>query len=228
LTEAFTEIGRQFESSNPGTGVAFNFAGSQQLAQQIAQGAPADVLASADRKQMDAAIESGRVDSKHVQAFLTSQLVVITPKDNPADVQTLADLARPGLKLLLAAEAVPAGRYSLEFLDKASQDPNLGVAFKEAVLKNVISYEENVRAVLSKVQLGEADAGIVYSSDVASTDADEIGILEIPEAFNVVATYFIAPLSDSPAPDLADSFVDYVSSPAGGQILSRYGFLPVK
>lgn len=228
LTEAFTEIGRQFESSNPGTGVVFNFAGSQQLVQQIAQGAPADVFASADRKQMEAAIESGRVDSNHVQAFLTNQLVVITPKDNPADVQTLADLARPGLKLLLAAEAVPVGRYSLEFLDKASQDPKLGVAFKEAVLKNVISYEENVRAVLSKVQLGEADAGIVYSSDVASTGADEIGVLEIPDALNVVATYFIAPLSDSPAPDLADSFVDYVSSPAGGQILSRYGFLPVK
>jgi molybdate transport system substrate-binding protein len=228
LTEAFTELGGQFESENPGTEMTFNFAGSQQLAQQIAQGAPADVFASADRKQMDAAIEAGRVDSDNVQALITNQLVVITPKDNPADVQSLADLARPGMKMLLAAEAVPVGRYSLEFLDKASQDPELGAGFKEAVVKNVVSYEENVRAVLSKVQLGEADAGIVYTSDVASTGAGEIGTLEIPDSLNVVATYYIAPLEDSPAPDLARSFIDYVLSPPGQQILSSYGFLPVK
>jgi molybdate transport system substrate-binding protein len=228
LTEAFTELGGQFESENPGTEMTFNFAGSQQLVQQIAQGAPADVFASADRKQMAAAVESGRVDSDGVQTLLTNQLVVITPKDNPADVQSLADLARPGLKMLLAAEAVPVGRYSLEFLDKASQDPELGAGFKEAVVKNVVSYEENVRAVLSKVQLGEADAGIVYTSDVASTGAGALGTLEIPDSLNVVATYYIAPLEDSPAPDLARSFIDYVLSPPGQQILSSYGFLPVK
>jgi molybdate transport system substrate-binding protein len=130
-------------------------------------------------------------------------------------VQTLTDLTRPGLKLLLAAEAVPVGRYSLEFLNKASQDPELGAGFKEAVLRNVVSYEENVRAVLSKVQLGEADAGIVYTSDVASSDSGEIGAVEIPDALNVVATYYIAPLKDSPAPDLAGSFIDRVlSNPA--------------
>ncbi len=226
LTEAFTEIGEQFEAAHPGATVAFNFAASNHLAQQIGQGAPADVFASANRAQMQVAIDSGRIISGTQQTFVRNRLVLIFPKDNPAGIGALQDLAQPGLKLVLAAKEVPVGQYSLDFLDKAVQDAAFGAAYKEAVLKNVVSYEENVRAVLSKVALGEADAGIVYTSDLAGENAAQVGRLDISDNLNTIATYPIATLSDSSNADLAEAFVDYVLSQAGQDILSKYGFIP--
>lgn len=227
LTEGFTELGTLFENEHPGSHIVFNFAGSQQLAQQLGAGAPADVFASANATQMDAVIQAGRIDEAAPQQFARNRLVVIVPRDSAAGIETLQALAAPGHKLILATEAVPVGQYSLLFLDQASQDPAFGADFKAKVLANVVSYEENVRAVLSKVALGEADAGIVYTSDVPPDRADALRRLDIPDALNVVASYPIAPLADSAQPDLARAFVDTVLSAEGQQILERHGFIPV-
>lgn len=227
LTEAFSELGEIFEAQNPGVTVAFSFAGSQQLAQQLDQGAPADVFASASKKYMDAAVTSDRVAQTAPQIFVTNRLVVIFPKDNPAGLMELKDLAKAGLKLDLADASVPVGQYSLDFLDKASQDEAFGAAFKDDVLKNVVSYENNVKAVVTKVALGEADAGIVYVSDITADVAEQVGNLDIPDALNTIANYPIAAISDSQYPDLAAAFISLVLSPEGQQVLAKYNFIPV-
>jgi len=226
LTEPLNELILAFEQSHPGVRVIPNYAGSQQLAQQIAQGAPADVFASANQVQMEAAIESGRIQASEKRVLVNNRLVVILPSDNPGEIEALQDLARPGHSLILAAEAVPVGWYSLIFLEQASQNPEFGADYKDAALKNVVSYEENVKAVLSKIILGEADAGIVYSSDVSPSDTTKLVKLDIPDSLNVMAAYYVAPLSDSPVPDLARAFIDSLLAPAGQEVLSRFGFLP--
>jgi molybdate transport system substrate-binding protein len=227
LTEAFGEIGKLFEADHPGVTVLFNFAGSQQLAQQINEGAPADVLASANKKQMDALIEVGDIDSETQQIFARNRLVVIYPQDNPASVKVLNDLAKAGLKLVFAAQEVPVGQYSLDFLDKAAAEPAFGSAYQDDVLKNVVSYEDNVKAVLAKVALGEADAGIVYTSDISGRDGAKVGRLEIPDALNVIAAYPIAPVKASKNPELAQDFIDLVLSPEGQERLAKFNFIPV-
>lgn len=228
LAESFGELGALFEAENPSVKVTFNFAGSQQLAQQLDQGAPADVFASASQKYMDAVIASGRVNQDQDAIFVTNRLVVIFPKENPAGLYELRDLARPGLKLNLADRAVPVGQYSFDFIEKASQDEQFGASFKEDVLKNVVSYENNVKAVVTKVVLGEADAGIVYVSDVTVDVAGELGSLVIPDAFNTVAEYSIAPVAAGQNSELARAFIELILSTEGQQMLARYGFIPVK
>ncbi len=223
LTEAFDDLARQFELENPGVTVVLNLAGSQQLAHQLSQGAPADVFASADQEQMAAAIAVGRVKKGSQQPFAANELALITPVDNPAGLRTLSDLARPGLKLVLAAPEVPAGHYAGLFLDAAAADPGFGPIFQERVLANVVSYEENVRAVLSKVRLGEADAGIVYRSDVRPGLDQEISQIAIPQQLNASAAYVIAPLGNSQQPDLARSFIDFVLGPQGQESLIANG-----
>ena len=225
LTESFTDLGRQFETDNPEVDITFNFAGSQQLAQQINLGAPADVFASADARQMSVVIESGNVVSGTQQILVRNRLAVVYPADNPGQITTLRDLAKPGLRLVLAAKEVPVGQYALEFLDKASSDPAFGPEFEANVLKNVASYEQNVKAVLSKVVLGEADAGIVYVTDAATDKSGATVQLDIPDHLNSIAIYLIATLKDSPQPELAKAFVDFALSPLGQDILASYGFV---
>jgi molybdate transport system substrate-binding protein len=227
LTDPFGEITKEFESSHSGVHVVLNFAGSQQLAQQINQGAPADVFASANQAQMRAVIQAGEIVSGTQQTFVKNRLVVIYPKNNPAGVKELKDLAKPGLKLVFAAKDVPVGQYSLEFLNKAIADPDFGSTYHEAVLKNVVSYEDNVKAVLAKVALGEADAGIVYASDISGEDAGKVCRLDIPDALNVIATYPIAALKTSQNPELAQAFINLVLSPEGQDLLAKYNFIPI-
>lgn len=228
LTESFTEIGKMFEAANPGVKVVFNFAGSQALAQQLDQAAPADVFASANNTQMNAAIASKRIADGTQQTFVKNQLVVIYPKDNPAGIKTLQDLTKSGLKIVLAAKEVPVGQYSLDFLDKAVKDAALGAGYKDAVLANVVSYEQNVKAVLTKIVLGEGDAGIVYISDISQDSSDKVGRLDIPDALNTIATYPIAQVSDSAQPDVAKAFVDFVMSSQGQATLAKYNFVPAR
>jgi molybdate transport system substrate-binding protein len=225
LTDAFGRIGDQFAAAHPGVEVVFNFAGSNQLATQIGEGAPADVFASANRAQMAVAIETGRIVSGTQQTFARNRLVVVTPSDNPAGLAALPDLAQPGVKIVFAAQEVPVGQYALDFLDKAEADGSLGAGYKEAVLANVVSYEENVRSVLTKVALGEADAGIVYTSDVVASAEGEVQQIAIPDALNTIAAYPIAALSDSPNPEVAQAFVDAVLASEGQQVLAEFGFL---
>lgn len=227
LTESFTQIGDSFESHHPDVNVIISFTGSQQLAQQLALGAPADIFASANLAQMQAAIKAGRIAAGSLKEFAFNHLVVIFPKDADRPLDRLQALANPGLKLVLAAKEVPVGQYSLQFLDRASADPAYGPDFKSEVLRNVVSYEENVRAVLSKIALGEADAGIVYQSDLNPNEA-HLSQLSIPPALNVRAAYFIAPVEDSPNADLAQAFIDWTLSADGQTSLAKYGFIPTE
>lgn len=226
LTAPFNDLGKEFESAHPGVKVSFSFAGSQQLAQQLDQGAPADVFASASTSYMTAAVKSNRVDPTTVQTFAYNRLVVIYPITNTAGIKTLQDLAKPGIKLDLEAAAVPAGQYSITFLDKASKDASFTPTFKADVLKNVVSYEDNVKSVLAKVSLGEADAGIVYVSDDTGDVTSKLGQIVIPDALNTIATYPIAPISDSKNADLAKAFVALVMSSDGQAALAKYDFIP--
>jgi molybdate transport system substrate-binding protein len=224
LREAFTQIGLSFQQRS-GARVLFNFAGSQQLAEQIALAAPADVFASAHQHQLDAAISAGRIVSGTARVFARNRLVVITPKANPAGINTLQDLSRPGLKLVVAARAVPAGQYAHDFFEKASAQPAFGRTYEQRVLANVVSYEQDVRGVFGKVALGEADAGIVYTSDVTASNLGSVGRIDIPDVLNTLASYPIAPVQDSPNLPTAQAFVAYVLSPEGQTTLARYGFV---
>lgn len=224
LGDAFREIGKNFETNHPGLAISFNFGGSQTLRTQIEQGAQADVFASANTKEMDALVKDALVGAGTAKLFLENQLVVILPANNPAGLTTLEDLAKPGLKLILAAKEVPAGNYSLQILDKLDQA--LGADYKDKVLTNVASYENDVKQVVAKVQLGEADAGIVYVSDAVA--APGLQKIIIPAANNVIAQYPIAVLANSLNQNLARAFVDYVLSPDGQAVLQKWGFLPLQ
>ena len=204
--------------------VTFNFGGSPTLVTQLEQGAKADVFASADAKNMKAAIQAGVVVSGTHRAFVTNRLVVVTPSGS-AKVSMLTDLGKPGLKLVLAEKSVPAGNYSLQILDKLSADATYGQDFKDKALANVVSYESNVRQVLGKVQLGEADAGIVYVTDARAIE-QAVGQIEIPDPYNVIATYYIAPIKDAAHPEAASRFIEYTLSDAGQKVLQSFGFGP--
>ena len=224
LTDAFTEIGKDFETANPGVTVTFNFAGSPALRTQIEEGAPVDVFASASGKEMDTLVTGKFVEEGTSQIFLTNKLVVILPSNNPAGLEKLEDLANPGIKLVLAAEEVPVGNYARQALDL--MNGSFGTDFKDKVLANVVSNEDNVKQVVAKVQLGEADAGIVYTSDAVA--APDLKTVEIPAELNVTAKYPIAPLTNSANPDLAKAFTDYVLSSDGQAILQKWGFAPIE
>jgi molybdate transport system substrate-binding protein len=222
LTDAFIEIGKNFEAANSGVTVTFNFAGSQSLRTQIEEGAPADVFASASAREMDAAVTEKFVMEGTPQIFLNNKLVVILPADNPAGLETLEDLANPGVKIVLAAEEVPVGNYARQALDL--MNGSFGTDFKDKVLANVVSNEDNVKQVVSKIQLGEADAGIAYVSDIAALT--DLKTIEIPTALNVIAKYPIAPLAASENAKLAQVFMDYVLSMEGQAVLQKWGFAP--
>lgn len=229
LAEPFAEIGAQFERERPGVRVAFSFAGSQQLRAQIAQGAPADVFASADEAQIDRARAAGLVVPE-TPIFARNRLVVVTPASGSARVVELADLARPGLKVVLAQSEVPAGAYAREALSRLAADPRYGRDFAERVAANVVSEESNVKQVLAKVQLAEADAGWVYATDVtpaALAGPRAVRTVEVPDRYNVLASYPIGVVAGTRQPELARAFVAYVLSEPGQTALRRHGFLPV-
>jgi molybdate transport system substrate-binding protein len=209
LTAAFTRIGEQFTAANGGTKVTFNFAGSQALATQIQQSAPADVFASADLANMDKVKDLVGTP----QNLASNQLQIVVEKGNPKSIQGLDDLANPDLKVVLAAPDVPAGKYAAEALGKAD------------VTVRPVSEEDNVKAVITKVSLGEADAGIVYVTDVTA-GGDKVEGVDVPEELNVLATYPIATVKASQAQDQAQAFMDLVLSAEGQQALKEYGFLP--
>lgn len=226
LQEAFTALGDTLERQRPDLKVTFNFAGSQTLALQIQQGAPADVFASADDRWMTVVKDSGHV-SGAPQIFAHNQLVVIVPVSNPGHVDRLSDLGRPGLKLVFAAEAVPAGKYARTVMTNLAKLPGFGADFAMRVNANIASNEENVKAVLTKVRLREADAGVVYGTDVTADVAEEVRTLGIPPGANVTADYPIAVLTHAPDPDDAQAFVNLVLSPKGQRVLASRGFTPV-
>ena len=220
LTNAFTELAEAFMVQNEDVQVVLNYAGSSQLAAQLQEGAPADLFAPANVTQMARVIETGRINAGSETMFVSNRLTIIVPIDNPARIATLTDLAQPGVRLLLAAEGVPARQYTDEII--AGQP----APFQTQFYANVVSAEENVRQVAAKIALGEADAGIVYNSDVTPDLVARVGQIIIPDEQNVVALYPIAPLADAANPALAQTFIDFVLSPDGQAILAKWGFEP--
>lgn len=223
LTDAFDEIGRVFEQAHPGITVKFNFGGSQQLRTQIEQGMTADIFASADPKYMQELVARGLVEQP--ADFTANTLTIIVPKNNPAGIKTAADLATKG-KLDLAAPDVPIGKYSRQALEKLAT--LYGPDYPQQVEKRVVSQETTVRQVVAKVALGEADAGIVYVTDINSSYRDKLNTIPFPQEANVRAAYPIAVVKGSKQAALARELVNLITGADGQEILAKYGFLPVK
>ena len=221
LTAAFGEIKTKFEAANPNVTVTYNFAGSNTLATQITNGAPADVFASADTNNMQ------KVNTlvNTPQTFARNNVVVIIPAKNPGNIKTLHDLANKGVKIAVAGPSVPVGNYTLEVLSKMGQSSEYGPAYESAVKANFVTQETSVSGVVQKVELGEVDAGFVYVSDAFSAGSKVMSI-DIPDQYNVVATYPIATIKASTHPTQAEAFVQYVLSADGQAILEQYHFLP--
>jgi molybdate transport system substrate-binding protein len=223
LTESFNEIGPRFTTAS-GAAVTFSFGGSSDLRAQLEQGAAADVFASADTKQMGMARDSGVVaDAGDI--FAGNRLVVIVPKANSANIATLQDLAKSGIKIALADETVPVGKYARQFLDNASADPTFGSDYKDKVLANVVTNASNVKEVVTAVQLDEVDAGIVYTTDVTSAVSGDVTRIAIADNLNVIATYPIDVTTHASETAVAQAFVDYVLGAEGEAVLKAHGFL---
>ncbi|MEV4120074.1 molybdate ABC transporter substrate-binding protein [Micromonospora sp. NPDC049645] len=210
LTESFTRIGKDFEAANPGTSVTLNFAGSSGLANQINQGAPADVFASAAPANMGTVTEAGNADGTP-SVFARNQLVIAVPRGNPKGVTGLAALTSPGVKVALCARQVPCGAAARSALDAA------GIALTPVTL------EQDVKGALAKVKLGEVDAALVYRTDVRAASAELTGV-EFPESARAVNDYPIVALKDAPNPAGARAFVAYVRSAPAQAILAEAGF----
>ena len=224
LSDAFEAIAEEFEAVHPGVTIEFNFASSSALATQIEEGAPADIFASADTAQMERLAGASLVAQDSGALFARNVPVIVVPADNPTGITDLAGLATAGLKLVLAAEDVPIGRYARQIIDRLAADPGYGEAFRAAVIGNIVSNEENVRAVLTKIELGEGDAGIVYATD-AAVASDKVIVIAIPERLNVIADYPIALVTASDATDVGQAFIDFVLGAEGQRILAEFGFI---
>jgi molybdate transport system substrate-binding protein len=222
LTDAFDELSRAFEQAHPGAKVELGFAGTQVLHTQVEQGADADVFVSADVYHAAALEKQGLLEAPRPLAH--NRLVVVTPAGG-SPVEAMSDLAKPFIRIVLASPSVPAGRYALQALSRIAEDGRWGRDFATRVRVNVVSEETNVRAVLAKVSLGEADAGIVYATD-ARAARGQIRTVEMPPELNVEAEYRVGILRRSPRRALAEAFVAWSLGPAGQAILRSYGFGP--
>ena len=218
LTEAFRDLERAFEAANPDAEVSLSFAGSQVLRLQIEHGAPADVFASANPDHMSALSEAGLVIDD--RTFARNRLVVIVPPENPAHIASFEDLPRAE-RLVIGTDNAPVGRYTREALDLSGE--TLGREFEPAVLDRVVSQEHNVRLVRAKVELGEADAAIVYATDAAASD--RVVAVPLPPELNVEAEYPMGVVAGSPNAALASEWTAFVLSTEGQAILSRHGFV---
>src|SRR5919199_1307092 len=224
LTDVFQDMATAFQQANPDARLTFNFGASSQLATQLAQGARADVFASAAQTQMDNAKKADAIAGQ-ARVFAANRLVLIAPRDNPRHIAGVHDLANDGVKFVTAQASVPIGQYTAQMLDKASADPAYGTDFRARVQANTVSQEDNVRQVVSKVQLGEADAAVVYSTDPTPQVRDQLQIIQIPDALQTRATYPIAVARGSNSAG-GEAFVSYVLGPQGQATLAKWGFLP--
>jgi molybdate transport system substrate-binding protein len=210
LTGTFTQLGKQFEAAHPGTHVKLNFGGSDSLAQQINNGAPADVFASASPTNMKQVSDAGGAAGQPV-TFARNTLQIAVAKGDPKHITSLADLSRPDIRMALCAEQVPCGAAAKKAFQAANLTPK------------PVTLEQDVKAALTKVQLGEVDAALVYRTDVAASGGKVDGV-DFPEAAKAVNDYPIATLAKAPNSAAAKAFVDYVLSPQGHDVLSKAGF----
>ncbi len=213
-----------YEAANPGTSLTIATDASSALAAQIEQGAPADVFLSADTKNPQALVDKGLADGPPVD-FADNELTIVVPIGNPAGISTPADLARPGIKIIAAGDEVPITKYANQLIGNLAKEPGYPADYVTAYQDNVVSKEDNVKAVLGKLELGEGDAAIVYVTDAkASTLVADIG--GVPESANVIATYGGVVITQSPNKPAATSFLTWFAGRGGQAILSGYGFQP--
>jgi molybdate transport system substrate-binding protein len=226
LSGALTDIARSYEKEHPDTKIVLNFDGSQSLRTQIEQGAHVDLFLSANTKQIEALNGKGLIINDSIRVFATNRLALLVPKENRANIAGLSDLATPGIRLVMGTKEVPFGSYTRQMLGKTANDTDYGPAYTDAVMKNVISEEPTVTALVAKLRLREADAGIAYASDASEGDRALVTSIAIPDPYNVIAIYQLGIVQESTEKDRAAAFSQYIVSPEGTAILMRYGFTP--
>ena len=222
LKNVLAEAEAAYEAATPGTDLTISTDSSSALATQIEQGAPADVFLSADTTNPQKLVDGGFASGDAIP-FAGNKLTVIVPTDNPAGIQSPADLAKPGLRIIAAGDEVPITKYATQLVENLARQPDAPAGFAAAYAANVASKEDNVSAIVAKIELGEGDAGIVYVTDAAT---DEVTPIDIPNTANVPATYAGVVVGESPNHDAAAAFLDWLTGPDGQAILSSFGFLP--
>ncbi|MDH4179826.1 MAG: molybdate ABC transporter substrate-binding protein [Armatimonadota bacterium] len=223
LTEFLQEAKTSFEKEHPGTTVRLNLASSSRLRIQIEHGGPADVLLSANTNTMDPLVKAKLVERPSI--FAHNRLVIAVPESNPGHIDAPGDLAKPNVKLVVAAPETPIGTYTHEVIRKMDGSGEYGREFEDRVLANVCSREPTVKAVVAKVTLGEADAGICYASDITPAIRPNVSVIDIPDECNIIADYPLAAIAGSRQKGLADAFVRFVLSPKGQSLLAKHGFV---
>lgn len=228
LTDVFADLEAALEAGHEGLDVIVQTAGSQALVTQLQEGALADILATANTSTMNIAVESG-LTAGSPMPFTANRLVIVAPADNPAGITSLADLAGDDIRLVIANEDVPAGTYARRALCSWSSGGAAPDGALDAIDANVVSEEQDVRNVLAKVQLGEADAGIVYASDATASElaGTTVTVVDFPEGVPVSASYPVAAIADGNQ-ELADAFIGALLAPEGQALLERYGFTPIE
>jgi molybdate transport system substrate-binding protein len=225
LTGAFNEIG-QLYTNESGIDANFNFDGVPSLRAQIENGAYADVLVSSHVKHMDALKAEGLINNDTI-IFARNKVALIVPNENPANISNLTDLTRPGIMILIGTSELPIGDYARQVLNKLSNDSEYGPEYKEMVMANVVSEETTVNRIVSKITLGEADAGFAFVSDVSPSLVGKVTKIIIPDKYNVVCDFPVGVLSESKYPQEAQAFIDVIMSSEGQAILNKYGFIPM-
>lgn len=222
LTESYNEIAKDLKKDK-NIEVSYNFAGSQQLVTAIDQGANADVFASADTKNMDKIKTDGKVDKSKI--FANNQLIIAKYKDSSISITSLKDLAKDGVKLVVGDKSVPCGSYFYKALDAALKDNTIDQDTYNKILKNIKSNELNVKDIVSKVTLGEADAGVVYKTDVVKSNKDKLQVVKDAEFSKLKIEYPVAVINSSSNKNAAQEFIDYITTGKGKDILKKYGFI---
>jgi molybdate transport system substrate-binding protein len=223
LKGALEQAKTAFEAANPGTTLTVSTDSSSALETQIEQGAPADVFLSADTKNPQALVDKGLADGGPV-AFAGNKLTIVVPTSNPAGISGPADLAKAGVKVIAAGDAVPITKYATQLVTNLAKEAGYPADFAAAYSANVVSKEDNVKAVIAKIELGEGDAGIVYVTDAKAST--KVKTIDVPDTANVPATYTGVVIKASKNSAAAKAFLDWFAGPAGQTILGGFGFLP--
>lgn len=224
LTGALGDITKNYDAAHPDVNITSNYDSSGTLQKQIEQGAPADLFLPAATSNIDALAKENLVDNKSAIKYATNELALIVPKDNPANIKGLADLAKKDIKIVIGGKDVPVGKYTQQMLNNTAKDTSLGADFVKAFKANVVSEETNVAGVVTKVGLGEADAGIAYKSDVTKDLAEKVTIIPIDTKYNVIAVYDAVVLNDSKQKETADDIAKFLTTADSQKILTDYGF----